>query len=186
MIPASSLPETGSSLSLAATHTALQENCPLGHSRRAPGLSAIHGPQVARPVLQVYMLAPESSSSPRLQLSSRPHPGISSKVPTHLSSLCQASSFLRSLKLNLAKTQLDTFTYKVASPLISSPQNMAYLLPSHPSQKPSVTTSKQFPSQLIIPSTKCQKIFPFTALCPQGPSLVSAFPITLQAWGSSL
>lgn len=186
MIPASSLPETGSSLSLAATHTALQENCPLGRSQRAPGLSAIHGPQVARPVLLVYMLAPESSSSPRLHLPSRPHPGISSKVPTHLSSLCQASSFLRCLKLNLAKTQLDTFTYKVASPLISSPQNMAYLLPSHPSQKPSVTTSKQFPSPLIIPSTKCQKIFPFTALCPQGPSLVSAFPVTIQAWGSSL
>ena len=50
----------------------------------------------------------------------------------------------------------------------------------------SVIRLKQFPSQLIIPSTKCQKIFPFTALCPQGPSLVSAFPITLQAWGSSL
>ena len=132
------------------------------------------------------MLTPESSSSPRLQLPPRPHPGISSKVPTHLSSLCQASSFLRCLKLNLAKTQLDTFTYKLTSVLISPPQNMAYPLPSHPSQKTSVTTSKQFPSQLIIPSTKCQKIFPFTALYPQGPGLVSAFPVTLQAWDSSL
>ena len=157
-----------------ATHMPLHEKCPLRPLTREQGQLS----PARRPLGQCF-------PSARLLWKLHPVPDFGYHyVPTQESlpscppispAACWTSSSLRCLKPNLPKTELDIFHLQISFSSNFPTQKGACPLRSHPSQKPSIIPSKQPPFSVDCPPYKVSKIFPFTALCPQGPGLVSSF-----------
>lgn len=177
MIPAPSLPGTDSSLCLAALH-ALPPTCPFTRNAPSDLSPGNKGRQLSPARRQLGHCFP----SARLLWKLHPVPDLAYHyVPTQASlpscppispAACWTPSSLRCLKPNLPKTDLDIFTYKSASPPISPLRKGPVLY--------AVTQAKNLqssaPSNLRSQSPlRSVKNLPFTALCPQGPGLVSSF-----------